>query len=234
MGRVIERIATERGHTVVLKVDADTIAGLSPEALQTADVAIEFSTPHTAVANIDRCFAAGVPVVVGTTGWLAELEAVTAQCTATNGGLFWSSNFSLGVNLFFRLNRQLAALMQPHPAYRADVEEIHHIHKLDAPSGTALTLVQGLQAAFNHQLETKNYMHIGPTQPPANELPVVSVRTDEVPGTHTIRYTSAVDRISITHEAFSRDGFALGAVVAAEWMIGKKGVFGMDDLLGNP
>ncbi|MCU0434364.1 MAG: 4-hydroxy-tetrahydrodipicolinate reductase [Bacteroidia bacterium] len=233
MGKVIERIATGRGHEVIIRADADTIHQLTTHELAQADVAIEFSAPHAAVANMQRCFEAGVPVVTGTTGWLNQLAVVETACRTANGALFYSSNFSLGVNLFFRLNKYLAALMQPHTGYRADVEEIHHIHKLDAPSGTALTLVNGLQAHFTRQPETQTYMHHGPETPGADELPVVSVRTDEVLGTHTIRYTSAVDRISITHEAFNREGFALGAVVAAEWLPGRKGIFGMDDLLGN-
>lgn len=233
MGKVIERMATERGHEVIIRADAGSIQHLTAEELAKADVAIEFSAPHAAVANMQRCFAAGVPVVTGTTGWLAALPEVEAACHAANGSLFYSSNFSLGVNLFFRLNKYLAALMQPHTGYRAEVEEIHHIHKLDAPSGTAITLVNGLQQHFTRQPETKTYMHRGPENTAPAELPVVSIRTDEVPGTHTIRYTSAVDRLNITHEAFSREGFALGAVVAAEWLPGRKGIFGMDDLLGQ-
>ncbi|MGL5892557.1 MAG: 4-hydroxy-tetrahydrodipicolinate reductase [Bacteroidia bacterium] len=233
MGKVIERIASERGHEVIIRADTAVMSRLTPAQLSQADVAIEFSVPQAAVANMQLCFAAGVPVVTGTTGWLSELEAVKQSCEAAGGALFYSSNFSLGVNLFFRLNKYLAALMQPHSGYKAGVEEIHHIHKLDAPSGTALTLVNGLLENSGRQFEVKTYMHTGPEMPADTELPVVSVRTDEVPGTHTIRYTSAVDRISITHEAFSREGFALGAVVAAEWLPGRKGVLGMDDLLGN-
>jgi 4-hydroxy-tetrahydrodipicolinate reductase len=233
MGKVIERLATERGHEVIIRAGAGSINQLTASELAKADVAIEFSAPHAAVANMQRCFEAGVPVVTGTTGWLAQLAEVEAVCHAASGSLFYSSNFSLGVNLFFRLNNYLASLMQPHTGYRAEVEEIHHIHKLDAPSGTAITLVNGLQQHFTRQPETKAYMHHGPDKTAAAELPVVSIRTDEVPGTHTIRYTSAVDRISITHEAFSREGFALGAVVAAEWLPGRKGIFGMDELLGQ-
>ncbi len=233
MGKVIERIATERGHEVIIRANTAVMSSLTPAELSRADVAIEFSVPHAAVANMQLCFAAGVPVVTGTTGWLNQLDAVKQSCEAAGGTLFYSSNFSLGVHLFFRLNKYLAALMQPHAGYKADVEEIHHVHKLDAPSGTALTLVNGLLDHYSRQPEVKTYMHSGPENPADNELPVVSIRTDEVPGTHTIRYTSAVDRISITHEAFSREGFALGAVVAAEWLPGRKGILGMDDLLGN-
>lgn len=233
MGKVIERIALERGHEVIIRANTSVVATLTAEELSKADVAIEFSVPHAAVANMQRCFDAGIPIVTGTTGWLSELSAVTQNCTKANGALFYSSNFSLGVNLFFQLNKQLAALMQPHSSYKAAVEEIHHVHKLDAPSGTALTLVKGLLENYTRQPEVKTYMHHAPASIDSTELPVVSIRTDEVPGTHTISYTSAVDRISITHEAFSRDGFALGAVVAAEWINGRKGIFGMEDLLNT-
>lgn len=233
MGKVIESIALHRGHSIVLKIDADNAATITDDQLSQADVAIEFSTPQTVIENIHRCFRVRVPIVVGTTGWNTEFEAITGACRENNAALFHASNFSLGVNLFFRLNKQLAKLMQPHLGYTAALEEIHHIHKLDAPSGTALTLVEGLQKEFTRQPNVQTYLNVLPKESPPEELAIVAKRIAEVPGTHTVSYTSTVDRISITHEAFNRDGFALGAVLAAEWIPGRKGVFGMDDLLGD-
>jgi 4-hydroxy-tetrahydrodipicolinate reductase len=233
MGKIIEKIAIDRGHTIVLKIDKENAATVTDEQLKEADVAIEFTMPQSAVTNMEWCFRNRVPVVVGTTGWTQQLDEVKKMCKSNKGALFFASNFSLGVNLFFRLNERLAELMKPYPEYRAVLEEIHHVHKLDAPSGTALTLAEGVLGKMDRTKSWKSYLENCPPATPADELPVVSKRTGEVPGTHTVTYTSSVDRISITHEAFSREGFALGAVIAAEWMPGKKGVFGMDDLLGE-
>jgi 4-hydroxy-tetrahydrodipicolinate reductase len=232
MGKTIEKIALKRGHSVVLKVDIHNANTFTDEELKSADVAIEFSLPQTAVKNILRCFKCNVPVVVGTTGWLDKLEEVKKECENSKAGLFYTSNFSLGVNLFFRLNEQLAELMKPHTDYEISLEEIHHVHKLDAPSGTALTLLNGVLSKNDRKKSWKSYNENIFGKFSEEIVPVVSKRIGEVPGTHTVTYTSPVDRIIITHEAFSRDGFALGAVVASEWMIGKKGIFGMNDLLG--
>lgn len=233
MGKIIEKIALERGHSIVLKVTKTNAATFTDEELKQADAAIEFSTPATAIANMLRCFKAGVPVVVGTTGWFGEMEYVANECKTYRATIFHASNFSLGVNLFFRLNRQLAAMMNPYKEYEPSMEEIHHIHKLDAPSGTAITLADGILSENERKNSWKEYPDAMPAAVPANELPIVSKRIGEVPGTHSVTYTSSVDQITITHEAFSRHGFAMGAVIAAEWLPGKKGMFGMDDLLGK-
>lgn len=232
MGKTIEAIALKRGHTIVLKLDKDNAATATDAELKTADVAIEFSTPDTAVANILRCFCNNVPVVAGTTGWLGRMEDVKSECAANEGGFFYASNFSIGVNLFFRLNEKLAEMMNAYREYRVTMEEIHHIHKLDSPSGTAISLAKGILSKNETLKEYKDYPGEFPAEFPVGELPIHSKRIGEVPGTHSINYTSAVDKITITHEAFSREGFALGAVLAAEFMVGKKGVFGMEDLLG--
>ncbi|MCC6690679.1 MAG: 4-hydroxy-tetrahydrodipicolinate reductase, partial [Bacteroidia bacterium] len=198
----------------------------SVEDLKKCDVAIEFTTPATAVANIYKCFDAGVPVVVGTTGWLKHLDEVTKMCKNKNQTLFWASNFSVGVNLFFKLNEYLSQLMNPHNEYNVTLEETHHVHKKDAPSGTGITLAEGILAHTPSKKKWVNY----PTEK-TDELQLVSKRIDEVPGTHTVRYSSEIDYIEITHVAHSRKGFALGAVLAAEWIKGKKGIYGMNDLL---
>lgn len=232
MGKTIEAIALKRGHTIVLKLDKDNAETATDIELKTADVAIEFSMPDTAVANILRCFRCGVPVVVGTTGWLGKMEEVKLDCIQKNGGFFYASNFSIGVNLFFRLNEKLAEMMNSYPDYRVTMEEIHHIHKLDSPSGTAISLAKGILSKSDSIKNYKDYPGEFPNEFPADELPIHSKRIGEVPGTHTIEYTSSVDKITITHEAFNREGFASGAVLAAEFMAGKKGIFGMEDLLG--
>ena len=228
MGKEIEQIAISRGHTIVLKVDATNASNYSIEELKQADAAIEFSTPDSVITNIYKCFEAKIPVVVGTTGWLEHLDAVKLKCKETQQTLFYASNYSIGVNLFFKLNTYLAKLMNSYPTYDITMEEIHHVHKLDAPSGTAISLAN--QAI--EQLESKNKWVNDPAQN-KNELGIISKRVDEVPGTHTVTYGSEVDEISITHIAHSRKGFALGAVIAAEWIQNKKGIFGMEDLLGD-
>lgn len=228
MGKEIEQIAIARGHKIVLKVDITNAGSYTVDELKKADAAIEFSTPESAVGNIYKCFDAGVPIVVGTTGWLTKLEEVKLKCRDKNQALFYASNYSIGVNLFFRLNECLAKLMNNYAEYNVSMEEIHHVHKLDAPSGTAISLANQVL----DQLQTKDKW-VNEATDKKNELGIISKRLDEVPGTHTVTYASAVDEISITHIAYNRKGFALGAVIAAEWIVGKKGVYGMDDLMGN-
>ena len=220
MGKVIERIALERGHEIVLKKDEfNTYDGLS-----TADVAIDFSVPMAAVENISSCFQANVPVVSGTTGWLERYDEIIALCNEKKGGFISSSNFSLGVNLFFELNDYLAKIMAPYNSYSVAMEEIHHTQKLDAPSGTAISLANGV-------IENSNYTKWTLDKPAANEIQIEALRVEDVPGTHTVTYNSNVDSIEIKHTAHNREGFALGAVIAAEWLAGKQGVFTMKDVL---
>ncbi|MBL7882822.1 MAG: 4-hydroxy-tetrahydrodipicolinate reductase [Bacteroidia bacterium] len=226
MGKEIEQIALSRGHQIVLKVDVNNANSYSADELKKADVAIEFSTPESAIKNIYKCFEANVPVVVGTTGWLEKLNEVKQQCEQQKQTLFYASNYSIGVNLFFQLNKQLAKLMNGYNEYNVSMEEIHHVHKLDAPSGTAISLAN--QIIENNAGKQKWVNNLSQNN---TELGIISKRIDEVPGTHTVTYSSAVDEISITHIAHNRKGFALGAVIAAEWVKDKKGVFGMDELM---
>ncbi len=227
MGKTIERIAINRGHEVVLKIDDQNLSDFTPENLQKADVAIEFTRPEAAVRNIETLLAAGVPTVCGTTGWLAAFESIKSFCEAKNGAFFYASNFSVGVNIFFAVNRYLAAMMNEQPQYHVSMKEIHHTQKLDAPSGTAITLAEGVLE------KVKRLTHwVGEPSADTNALPIISERIDPAPGTHVVTYDSAVDSIEITHTAHSREGFATGAVVAAEWLVGKKGVFSMKDMLG--
>lgn len=220
MGQVIERIATERGHEIVLKKDEfNTYDGLS-----NADVAIDFSVPMAAVDNISSCFHAKVPVVSGTTGWLEHYDEMEALCKELNGGFISSSNFSLGVNIFFGLNEYLAKLMASFDSYKVEMEEIHHTQKLDAPSGTAISLAKGV-------IENSTYTNWTLEDPKENEIHIEAKRIGTVPGTHTVTYNSVVDSIEIKHTAHNREGFALGAVIAAEWLAGKHGIFTMKDVL---
>ncbi len=221
MGKSIEQIALQRGHTIVAKIDNNQTAF---EVAQ-ADVAIEFSTPESAFANISRCFANQVPVVAGTTGWLADYPKAVALCEEHQSAFLYASNFSIGVNVFFALNKTLAKLMAPLKNYEVSIQEIHHIEKLDAPSGTAITLAEDIIAETS-----KTGWHLG-TEAGANEIPIEALRIDSIPGNHTITYESEVDTIKIKHSAHSRQGFALGAVLAAEWLVGKRGVFTMNDVL---
>lgn len=223
MGKTIEQIAQSRGHNIVYASSEPLTSGT---VLKTADAAIEFTQPEAAVDNIMVCAEAGVPIVCGTTGWLDRWDIVTREVKKMHGTLFYASNFSLGVNLFFALNKQLAKLMGDQGQYQASMTEIHHIHKKDAPSGTAITLAEGL--INNHPAYSK--WHLG-DKGQTNSLPIRDIREGEVPGTHSIRYTSQQDAIEITHEAFGREGFALGAVIAAEWLPRQFGILGMDDLL---
>ena len=220
MGQIIERIATERGHEIVLKKDEFN----TDDGLSTADVAIDFSVPTAAVDNISASFNNNVPVVSGTTGWLDRYDEMIALCKEKNGGFISSSNFSLGVNLFFGLNEYLAKMMAKIDGYKVNMEEIHHIHKLDAPSGTAISLAQGV-------IENSKYSNWTLENGTENDIHIEAVRTGEIPGTHTVTYDSGIDSIEIKHTAHNREGFALGAVIAAEWLAGKHGIFSMRDVL---
>ena len=221
MGQTIERIALERGHEIVLKKDEfNTYEGLS-----NADVAIDFSIPTAAVENISNCFYSNVPVISGTTGWLDRFDEMVALCEEKKGAFISSSNFSLGVNLFFGLNEYLAKMMANLKQYKVSMEEIHHTQKLDAPSGTAITLAEGV-------IKHTDYANWTLETPISNEIHIEAKRIENIPGTHSIFYDSEVDQIEIKHTAHSREGFALGAVIAAEWLVGKKGVFTMKDVLG--
>lgn len=220
MGRTIERLAQERGHEIVLRVTED----VEKADLQLADVAIDFSVPDAAFKNITTCFEKEVPVVSGTTGWLKRYPEAVERCKEHNAAFIYASNFSLGVNLFFELNKKLAEMMKNFPDYKVAIEEIHHTQKLDAPSGTAITLAEQI-------IENSNKKGWKLESASEEEIPVTAKRIENVPGTHSISYESPVDTIKIEHIAHSRDGFALGAIVAAEWLQHKKGVFTMKDVL---
>ncbi len=221
MGKVIERIAQERGHEIVLrKKSADSFDGL-----ETADVAIEFSVPDAAVNNISECFNKNIPVVSGTTGWLEHYNEIKQLCETKKGAFIYGSNFSLGVNIFFELNVQLAKMMSKLKQYNVSMEEIHHTQKLDAPSGTAISLA-------NDIIANSDYLGWTTENTKENDIFIDAKREENVPGTHTVMYDSDVDSIEIKHTAHSREGFALGAVVAAEWLAGKQGVFNMKNVLG--
>lgn len=229
MGKVIERIALERGHEIVLKKDEfNTYDGLS-----TADVAIDFSVPSAAVNNISASFNANVPVVSGTTGWLEHYDEMTTLCNEKKGGFISSSNFSLGVNVFFGLNEYLAKIMRQFDSYNVSMEEIHHIHKLDAPSGTAISLAQGVieNSDYNNWTLADGKANESTDSEQTKQITIEAKRIGEVPGTHTVNYDSAIDSIEIKHTAHNREGFALGAVIAAEWLAGKQGIFTMKDVL---
>lgn len=223
MGRAIEEISQERGHQIVLRTNR---SGYRAEDLAVADVAIEFTSPESAFENITRCLDAGVPIVSGSTGWLEKWPQVIKKTQDKEGTLFYASNFSLGVNLFFELNKKLAQLMDAHPQYDVKMEEIHHTQKKDAPSGTAISLAEQII----EWVTRKNDWHLGSNAAP-NEIAIVAKRIDPAPGTHIITYTSEIDDIEITHTAHSRKGFALGAVLAAEFSVKNKGVLSMADLL---
>lgn len=226
MGKEIEKIAIERGHSIVLTIDINNQQNFTIENLQKADVVIEFTTPATAYNNYLQCFKAGVPVVSGSTGWTDKYDEIASLCKQTGNAFFYSSNYSLGVNIFFELNRKLAAIMNKFPQYDLCVEEVHHNQKLDAPSGTAITIANDILA----NVERKKTWRLNEFKS-TDELQVVSKRLGTVPGTHVVEYDSADDTLEIKHAAKSRRGLALGAVLAAEFIQGKKGVFGMKDLL---
>ena len=227
MGKTIESIALERGHTAELKIDIDSMADFTKENLLQCDVAIEFTGPHSAKDNITKCLDAGIPVVSGSTGWLDALDEVNDLCKEKNGSLLYASNFSVGVNIFFEVNKKLAQLMTGHDAYSVSMEEIHHTQKKDAPSGTAITLAEQILEAIPAK---KKWVNNETTDPEA--LQIISRREDPAPGTHSVVYSSAVDDIEIIHTAHNRNGFALGAVLAAEYICDKKGIFSMKNVLG--
>ena len=227
MGREIEKILIARGHTATLIIDQDNTADLNAENLRNVEVAIEFSTPATAFANIASCLEAGVPVVCGTTGWLDRFDEAKKLCEDRQGTFFYASNYSIGVNMFFEINRRLARLMNRFDEYDVTVEETHHVQKKDAPSGTAITLAEDIL----DRVDRKQRWTGGTTVVPG-ELEIASVRRGTVPGIHTVTYESEADTIVLTHNAKNRKGFAAGAVLAAEFIIGKKGIFTMEDLLG--
>lgn len=226
MGKAIEKIAIAQGHEIKLKVARD-----SSYSLKEIDVAIDFSVPEMATTHLRNCLEAGIPVVSGTTGWLEDYTQITDLCTSKNGSFLYASNFSIGVNLFFEINKKVAEIMAPIQGFEISMEEIHHTQKLDAPSGTAITLAEDIIAqgahsswksvdATNESIENTNSI-----------IPILSKRIGEVPGTHSVQYKSPIDTITLSHEAHSREGFAQGAVLAATWLVGKKGVFSMRDVL---
>ncbi len=226
MGREIEKILLERGHEIVLRIDAENASELTPERLAAADVALEFTMPETAYANIRACILARTPVVSGTTGWTARLGELEELCRERRSALFYASNFSLGVNLLFRLNRQLAAMIDRVSGYDVRIEEVHHIQKKDAPSGTAITLAEGIIGELGAKNGWVNDEHA-----PADRIAIRSVREGTVPGTHTVTYESEDDILELRHTIKNRRTLAMGAVVAAEFLCGKEGVYTMDDLL---
>ncbi len=227
MGKAIEEVAIQRGHTVLLKIDINSVEKFTTENLQACDVAIEFTSPHSAVDNILTCLQAGIPVISGSTGWLSDWEKVKSTCVALNGSLVYASNYSVGVNIFFEINNLLARLMDQHTDYDVLLEEIHHTEKKDAPSGTAITLAEQILQHLSRKKEWVNHTTLSP-----HELSIVSERIDPAPGTHKIKYSSPIDDIEIIHTAHNRQGFATGAVLAAEFIKGKKGIFSMKDVLG--
>jgi 4-hydroxy-tetrahydrodipicolinate reductase len=224
MGKAIEKIALERGHSIAYILDKEIENG----NLSDSEVAINFSVPSAAVSNIKSALDLKIPVVCGTTGWLDQFQSIKAYTHKKESAFLYASNFSIGVNLFFKINAQVAQLLTPHKeTYQAKIKEIHHIHKLDAPSGTAITMAEALikENIYNQwELNGTNSKH----------LAIESVREGEVPGTHSITYTSKIDSIQLIHEAFNRDGFALGALIASEWIKGKKGIYSMQDVLNIP
>ena len=227
MGKEIEKVARSRGHEIVCIIDINNQDDFESEAFKSADVAIEFTNPMVAYSNYMKAFKAGVKLVSGSTGWMAEHgEEIKKLCTEEGKTLFWSSNFSLGVSIFSALNKYLAKIMNQFPAYDVTMSETHHIHKLDAPSGTAITLAEGII----ENVDRKDRWTLETAEQPT-DLPIHAIREGEVPGIHEVTYESDVDYISIRHDAKSRAGFALGAVVAAEFTAGKKGFLGMDDML---
>jgi len=225
MGHQIEKIAIERGHTIVSIIDINNALDFDSPEFKSADVAIEFSTPDSAIDNYRKCFASHVPVVAGTTGWLEHMEEVKAACADGKQTFFYASNYSLGMNIFFALNKYLAKIMNNYPAYDVKMEEIHHIHKLDAPSGTAITLAEGVI----ENVERKDRWNLEKEEKPT-DIAIHCIREGEVPGIHEVIYESEADAISIKHDSKSRIGLALGAVLAAEFTQGKKGFLGMNDM----
>jgi 4-hydroxy-tetrahydrodipicolinate reductase len=232
MGRIIEQFALDRGHEIVLKIDENSLDQRTKENLQNADIAIDFSTPNSVISNINCCFEAGLPLVVGTTGWYDQLAEIKEECLATSNALLYASNFSVGVNVFFFVNEVLSKIMNRYPQYDVLVEEIHHTQKLDSPSGTAITIAEGILEGLDRKKTWVNEL-VGNgeelvTKP--EQLLIESHRIEDVPGTHTVVYSSEVDDIEFKHKAHGRAGFALGAVLAAEWLLDKKGFYTVKDM----
>lgn len=232
MGKLIEQFALQRGHEIHLIVDENNRSNLTVSDLSGADMAVDFSIPEGAISNISLCFEAGLPIVVGTTGWYDHLDDIRQSCEYGNNSMLYGSNFSVGVNVLFHINKLLAKAMAPHGSYDAQVEEIHHIQKLDAPSGTAITLAQGI--LDNHSTKKtwiNNVIGDGAEKIPAkDQLLIESHRLDDVPGTHTVVYSSDIDQIELKHVAHNRKGFAYGAVLAAEWLLGKTGFYEVGEM----
>ena len=227
MGQAIEEIAVQKGHEIVLRIGIENVDDFTIEAVKQADVAIEFTGPHSAAVNVKKCIDAGVAVVCGSTGWLAQFDDIMLYCNQKGCAFLYASNFSIGVNIFFEVNTYLAKLMAGHPDYNVALEEIHHTQKRDAPSGTAITLAQQVLEHISYKKQWVNHISDEP-----GELEIISERIDPAPGTHKVKYTSAIDDIEIIHTAHNRKGFAGGAVLAAEFIYNKKGIFNMKDVLG--
>lgn len=225
MGKEIEKIALSRNHKIGLKINKDNANLFTAEMLKDIDVAIEFSTPETVVNNINTCFNANVPIVVGTTGWYNQFNEIEKKCLSSNQSLFYATNYSIGVNLFMKINSYLAELMNNYPNYNVSMEEIHHIHKLDKPSGTAITLAEQIISKISSK---KNWSI---TENSQDKLFIKDVREGEVPGTHIVKYQSAIDDVEIMHKAHNRQGFALGAVIASEFLKDKKGIYNMSNII---
>lgn len=227
MGKAIEEIALERGHQIVLKINDENLEDFTKENVNKADTAIEFTSPHSAFENIKKIIGYGTPAVCGSTGWTERINEINDYCKEQKGAFLYASNFSVGVNIFFELNKKLATLMAPHAEYNISLEEIHHTQKKDAPSGTAITLAEQILEQVQRKTKWVNEQSADTTA-----LPIISKREDPAPGTHSIRYSSPIDDIEIIHTAHNRQGFALGAVLAAEFIKGKKGIFSMKEVLG--
>lgn len=232
MGQIIDQLATDRGHEIVLKIDENSVDDLTIENLKKADVAIDFSTPETVLNHIQQCFDANIPIVVGTTGWYGKLQEVKNSCDAGNKTLLYASNFSIGVNVFFHINKVLAKVMNRYSQYDVQLEEIHHLAKLDSPSGTAMTLAEDIIDELDRKNEWVNELvgHDKELILTHDQLLIESHRIEAVPGTHTVIYSSEVDEIEMKHTAHSRAGFALGAVLAAEWLQNRRGFFSVSDM----
>ena len=227
MGKAIEEVAVSKGHEIVLKIDVQNSHEFTKEAIEKADVAIEFTGPHSAFENVKKCIEFGIPVVSGSTGWLGHWDQIKTLCISLNGTIVYSSNYSIGVNLFFEVNKQLAKLMEPYNDYDVSMNEIHHTEKKDAPSGTAISLAEQILENIGRKSKWVNA-----TSASATDLVIHSERIDPAPGTHSVTYSSPIDTIEITHTAHTRKGFASGAVLAAEFANKKKGIFNMKDVLG--
>lgn len=227
MGKAIEEIAVKRGHEISLKIDVDNAADLNEENAKNVDVAIEFTGPASAFDNVMKCLELNLPIVCGSTGWLDKWKDVTTFCAQQEGSLVYASNYSVGVNIFFEVNKRLAELMAPHRDYEISLEEIHHTQKKDAPSGTAVSLAEQVLEKIARKKMWVNHISDNP-----QELEIISARIDPAPGTHIVKYHSSIDDIEIIHTAHNRTGFATGAVLAAEFIPGKKGVYGMKEVLG--